>query len=513
MAITKVIKDLTEFNPGNPDYILNATNAVTVINSGGNQYNFNGVYGKFGLRIGTTVLTGVPSAHPIAVLNNGLTGITYTGTVNEGTLVVGGITYTFYSGDVTITVTGNFGVASYYCKIHGYMGGQDNLVSVYSEAGLKMPTGAAYSGATEDGMVRNSSEAQSQGSTNVMQHFNGTDWKNYENLQGLPIVSTSAASNVASTSFTANGDLTNLGGGGNVSVGFYIGTDANYLNNTKHTVSTNASIGVYTFNATSLTGSTTYYINSFAINNFGEFVASQVTQATQAGATADPFGDGSGLALYLFENNLNDVSGNFSALTSSPAPRNIAYSASGKVNYALIGNGGDTAAAGTTGTFARIPRYNTTANYFSTTGCSGSVWINPSSIITFPYSIVIMSYYGDMSFNWSVGNGGQQNVSGAAGQVNNGTAVSINTFQQIGFTYATNGAFQFYLNGVADGSAFNVGTSGLNTGSTYGNGLAATSDNIGGTVSYYSWLGLMDNLRFFQKSLSSSEMLSLFNNP
>ena len=51
------------------------------------------------------------------------------------------------------------------------------------------------------------------------------------------------------------------------------------------------------------------------------------------------------------------------------------------------------------------------------------------------------------------------------------------------------------------------------TGSTYGNGLAATSDNIGGTVSYYSWLGLMDNLRFFQKSLSSSEMLSLFNNP
>ena len=46
---------------------------------------------------------------------------------------------------------------------------------------LKMPNGAAYSGTAQDGMVRNSSEAQSQGSTNVMQHFNGTDWKNYEN--------------------------------------------------------------------------------------------------------------------------------------------------------------------------------------------------------------------------------------------------------------------------------------------------------------------------------------------
>jgi hypothetical protein len=46
---------------------------------------------------------------------------------------------------------------------------------------LKMPTGAAYSGTADPGMVRNSSETGSQGSANVMQHFNGTDWKNYEN--------------------------------------------------------------------------------------------------------------------------------------------------------------------------------------------------------------------------------------------------------------------------------------------------------------------------------------------
>ena len=187
MATTKVIKDLTEFNPGNPDYVLNATNAVTVINSGGNQYNFNGVYGKFGLRIGTTVLTGVPSAHPIAVLNNGLTGITYTGTVNEGTLAVGGITYTFYSGDVTITVTTDFGVASYYCKIHGYMGGQDNLVSVYSEAGLRMPTGGAFSGTPAEGMMRNDDTQDSQGSASTMQHYTGDNvWKNFVNLANPP---------------------------------------------------------------------------------------------------------------------------------------------------------------------------------------------------------------------------------------------------------------------------------------------------------------------------------------
>lgn len=198
MATTKVIKDLTEFNPGNPDYVLNATNAVTVINSGGNQYNFNGVYGKFGLRIGTTVLTGVPSGHPIAVLNNGLTGITYTGTVNEGTLAVGGVTYTFYSGDVTITVTADFGVASYYCKIHGYMGGQDNLVSVYSEAGLRMPTGGAFSGTPAEGMMRNDTSQSSLSSASTMQHYTGNnEWKNFVNVTncttstcGYPVTAT-----------------------------------------------------------------------------------------------------------------------------------------------------------------------------------------------------------------------------------------------------------------------------------------------------------------------------------
>ncbi len=183
MATTKVIKDLTEFNPGNPDYVLNATNAVTVVNPGsGNQYNFNGVYGKFGLRIGTTVLTGVPSGHPFAVLNNGLTGITYTGTVNEGTLAVGGFTYTFYSGDITITVTADFGVASYYCKIHGYMGGENNLVSVYSEAGLRMPTGGAFSGTPAEGMMRNDTTQASEGSASTMQHYTGDNvWKNFVN--------------------------------------------------------------------------------------------------------------------------------------------------------------------------------------------------------------------------------------------------------------------------------------------------------------------------------------------
>ncbi len=222
MATTKIIPNVLELNPGDPENVLKATNAVTVSNaSGSNKYYFDGVYqGKFGLRIGTTVLTGVPSAHPIAILNDGLTGITYTGTVNEGTANVpdpGGPLYTFYSGDVTITVTTDFGVASYYCKIHGYMGGLDNLVSVYSDAGLKMPKGTAFPGGETafEGMMRNDTSQSSDGSASTMQHYNGTNWKNFVNKEIITPVTDSIfyhLSMVDSASRTNISDGSNSGG-------------------------------------------------------------------------------------------------------------------------------------------------------------------------------------------------------------------------------------------------------------------------------------------------------------
>ena len=185
MATTKVIKDLTEFNPGNPDYVLNATNAVTVINSGGNQYNFNGVYGKFGLRIGTTVLTGIPSTHPFTIMNNGKTSqITISGSDTVSGTAPGGDSYTFYYNTATITVLADFGTISYACSVHGYMGGLNNLVSVYSTAGLKMPKGgSAYAAppTVAEGMMRNEVGQISEGSVSCMQHFNGTNWKNFVN--------------------------------------------------------------------------------------------------------------------------------------------------------------------------------------------------------------------------------------------------------------------------------------------------------------------------------------------
>lgn len=123
---------------GLPEYCLVQTNTVTVVESdlsaipGGGivrNYVINGALGVYNVQLGQYILTGVPSAHPIAILNNGLESlISYTGQYNAGTKAgPDGYTYTFYYGDVTINVNGDFGAVSYYCYFHGYMGGENNL--------------------------------------------------------------------------------------------------------------------------------------------------------------------------------------------------------------------------------------------------------------------------------------------------------------------------------------------------------------------------------------------------
>ena len=59
-----------------------------------------------------------------------------------------------------------------------------DLNQASSSTGLKMPSSnAAYSGPTvAEGMMRNEVGQTSASSASCMQHFNGTDWKNYENL-------------------------------------------------------------------------------------------------------------------------------------------------------------------------------------------------------------------------------------------------------------------------------------------------------------------------------------------
>ena len=110
---------------------LQQNSGVNII--GGNYVFNNGAtydsYLQYGLGEGTFVLTGIPTNHPFAILNDGISTIAYTGDANtQSTDVVNGVTYDFYYGDVTISVTGDFGTVSVYCPYHGYMGGENLLV-------------------------------------------------------------------------------------------------------------------------------------------------------------------------------------------------------------------------------------------------------------------------------------------------------------------------------------------------------------------------------------------------
>lgn len=99
------------------------------VTSAGNQYVFDNKYGTYQMGEGTYTFEDVPSGHPIAFHNFGKeNNITYTGETNAGSKVgLDGNTYTYYSGNVTVTVTGDFGTISYECYNHGYMGGENNL--------------------------------------------------------------------------------------------------------------------------------------------------------------------------------------------------------------------------------------------------------------------------------------------------------------------------------------------------------------------------------------------------
>lgn len=61
-----------------------------------------------------------------------------------------------------------------------------DLNQANSESGIKMPSGGAFSGTPLTGMMRNDTSQSSASSASTMQHYNGTDWKNFVNIANPP---------------------------------------------------------------------------------------------------------------------------------------------------------------------------------------------------------------------------------------------------------------------------------------------------------------------------------------
>lgn len=121
------------------NYYLNCLDIETDISIVDNKYVFNGNSNndpnrKFGINIGNYILKNVPASHPIAILNHDVSGdVTYSGDISTGNIDISGINYTFYTGNVYITVKRDFSskqqFISIYSQTNGFdAGGGDKLV-------------------------------------------------------------------------------------------------------------------------------------------------------------------------------------------------------------------------------------------------------------------------------------------------------------------------------------------------------------------------------------------------
>ena len=113
------------------DFVSNM-NVINTLN--GNKYvlNNNTTYNankKYGINNGIYKITNIPESHPMAILNNNKQHqILYTGNpANKTQSYINNVLYDFYHGTIDVKVIGNFSKVSFYCKHHGYMGGEDIL--------------------------------------------------------------------------------------------------------------------------------------------------------------------------------------------------------------------------------------------------------------------------------------------------------------------------------------------------------------------------------------------------
>lgn len=123
-----------------------------------------------------------------------------------------------------------------------------------------------------------------------------------------PSVTTNAISSVGETTFRANGNVTSDGGATVTERGFYIGTNsASPTNNSKYTVS--GTTGVYLYDISGLSSSTTYYCWAFATNSVGTIYGGRVQATTIQAFTPTLITPSSCSGYFTSNNNLNQIYG------------------------------------------------------------------------------------------------------------------------------------------------------------------------------------------------------------
>jgi hypothetical protein len=139
-----------------------------------------------------------------------------------------------------------------------------DLNKANTESGLKMPSGTAFSGTPAEGMMRNDTGQESAGSSTTMQHYNGSQWKNFVNTPDT------TPFNADMLIVGGGGGSTNLCGAGGAGGGGVLEGTVSIVPTTNYSVQvgtggTGSTGPSYTANATN--GQNSFFDNSVAGGN------------------------------------------------------------------------------------------------------------------------------------------------------------------------------------------------------------------------------------------------------
>jgi len=157
-------------------------------------------------------------------------------------------------------------------------------------------TGAGSFTSTLTGLTANTTYYVRAYASNSVGTAYGTE-VNFTTGTLLPVLTTTAATNITATTATLGGNITNAGAPEYIERGVVYATTQNPTTaNSKTTDGTGAGTGNFSTTASDLTASTIYYVRAYATNSAGTAYGSQVSFTTTAatffagsGASVDPY--------------------------------------------------------------------------------------------------------------------------------------------------------------------------------------------------------------------------------
>jgi hypothetical protein len=209
--------------------------------------------------------------------------------------------------------------------------------------------------------------------------------------------------------------------------------------------------------------------------------------------TADVFGDGSGVALYTMDYDASDASGSYDGI-----PTNVEFGVGGQINYGAGFNGSSS--------YVSISATNTTPLDLSQENYSISAWVK---FDTFSGDRAIISKWGSSaslrSILWWVSNGSIKFIEGgSADSIQSSTATLSSTGTWYHLVYIRSASeSKIFINGSLDSTFARTQT--IRQGGTEPYYLG--SQSAGG---FKNLDGSIDQVRIFNKALSSSEVSTLY---